>query len=320
MASVSDDIPLSVGIDLGGTNIKAALVDRQGRILARDLRPTGSQEGAKAVVRHMVDGVEAVAAQGGVPVKALAGVGVGVPAVISAQGVALLAPNLHWRDFPVRAALETCLPVRVSVDNDANVAALAEARAGSGAGCASLFFITLGTGIGGGIVLDGRVHHGASFDPGEIGHLCMRPDGPRCGCGQRGCLEALASGTAMVRDARAAIASGRPSAILRIAEAPERITPEVICRAAREGDGLACDIFKAAAEYLGIAIANVIHLLSPEVIAVGGGIAEAGPLLLDPIVETARRRALPGTMEHTRVVKAQLRNDAGAIGAGLLAF
>jgi glucokinase len=207
------------------------------------------------------------------------------------------------------------------VDNDANVAALAEARVGIGAGCASLFFITLGTGIGGGIVLDGRIYHGASFDPGEIGHLCMRPDGPVCGCGRTGCLEAIASGTAMLRDARRAVAEGRPTSILRLAEGrPQGITPEVICRAALEGDRLAREIFRVASEYLGIAISSVIHLLSPEIVAVGGGISEAGPILLDPAFETARRRTLPGMAETTRVVKASLGNDAGAIGAGLLPF
>ena len=311
----------AVGIDLGGTNIKTALISREGRILARDLRPTGAQDGAEAVVRHMVEGVEATAAQGGVALKDLAGVGVGVPAVISRQGVAVLAPNLHWRDFPVRAALQDHLPAPVRVDNDASVAALAEARVGSGAGCASLFFITIGTGIGGGIVFDGRLYHGASFDPGEIGHVCILPDGPLCGCGQKGCLEALSSGTAMVRDARAALAGGRRSKALDLAEGrAERVTPEVICHAAQEGDGMARDIVRSAAEYLGIAVSNVIHLLSPEVIAIGGGISEAGPILLDPLIETARRRTLPGMFAHTRVVQAQLRNDAGAIGAGLLVF
>ena len=311
----------SIGIDLGGTNIKTALIDREGDIIARDITPTDSSEGVQAVVREIVDAVEATAGQGEIPVRNLVGVGVGAPAVSSDQGVVGLAPNLGWKDVPLRAILQDRLPVPVSVDNDASVAALAEARIGSGAGAASLFFITLGTGIGGGIVIRGKIHHGASFAAGEIGHVVIRPDGPLCRCGRKGCLEALSSGTAMIRDARAAIEAGRPSKITELANGLIRsVTPEMISRAARENDGLAREVFTTAAEHLGIAVTNIIHLLSPEVIAIGGGISEAGPVLFDPIQQTIGELTIPHMLKHTRVVKAQLGNDAGAIGAGLMMF
>ena len=301
----------AIGIDLGGTRIKAALVAPSGKIEARADRSTDPETGPEGIADRIADLVGDLSPSG-----ALAGVGVGVPGVTTAEGTVVLAPNLHWHNVPFKHILQDRLGLRVEIDNDANVAALAEARAGVGAGCNTLVFLTLGTGIGGGIVLNGRLHHGASFSAGEIGHMCVLPDGPLCGCGKRGCLEALAAGPAMLRYVREGLSEGRPCAL----KDPDALTPETICTAAGTGDVLSTGAVAQSARYLGIAIANLIHLLSPDVIAIGGGISAAGDLLFTPILESARARTLEGMFDSTRIFPAALGNDAGSIGAAFLAL
>jgi glucokinase len=311
---MTDEPRLAIGIDLGGTAIKAAIVRSTGEIVAKDTCSTEAKTGEHEVAGRISDLVGRILASNQVARESIAGIGIGVPGVTTNEGVVILAPNLYWHHVPFKRILEERVHLRVEIDNDANVAALAETRAGVGAGCDSLFFMTLGTGIGGGIVLDGRIHHGASFAAGEIGHMCVLPEGPVCGCGKKGCLEALSAGPAMTRYVRVALSEGRSCAL----QDPDTITPEAICRSAAAGDAVCQESVGRAAHYLGIAAANIINVISPNVIAIGGGISAAGDIVLNPIIESARQQALEGMFEHTRIVLATLGNDAGSLGAAFL--
>ena len=303
-----------IGIDLGGTNIKGILVSSIGEVRTKHLCPTDTERGPNGVAESISELTDNLLSSGNLGRQDMAGVGIGVPGVTTAEGVVVLAPNLDWHHIPFKTILSDRLGVPVEIDNDASVAALGEARLGAGKGCESLVLLTLGTGIGGGIVLNGEIHHGSSFSAGEIGHVCLEPDGPVCGCGKSGCLEALAAGLAMVKYARERLENGRLSSLA----GTEDLTPELICNAAAEGDDLAKEVVARVARYIGIAIANVINLVSPDIVAIGGGISAAGNLLLEPIMESARTYTLEGMFEHTRIVLATLGNDAGALGASQL--
>lgn len=311
---MTEETKLAIGIDLGGTAIKAAIVRSNGEIAAKDTCSTEAKAGEHEVAGRISDLVDRILSSNQVPREAVAGIGIGVPGVTTTEGVVIIAPNLYWHHVPFKQILEDRVHLRVEIDNDANVAALAETRAGVGAGCDTLFFMTLGTGIGGGLILNGRIHHGASFAAGEIGHMCVLPEGPVCACGKPGCLETLAAGPAMVRYVRVSLSEGRSCAI----QDPEAITPEAICREAAAGDAVCQESVKRAANYIGIAAANIINVISPNVIAIGGGISAAGDTILEPIIESARKYTLEGMFDHTRIVLATLGNDAGSLGAAFL--
>ncbi len=297
----------AIGIDLGGTDIKAARVSSKGEIQARSKRPTLPDSGPDGIADTIVEMVREL---GDEP----SGVGIGVPGVTTTDGVVVIAPNLSWMNVPFKAILQDRLDGPVEIDNDANVAALGEARAGVGAGCETFVLITLGTGIGGGIVLNGKIHHGASHSAGEIGHMGIIPDGPECGCGSLGCLEPLTSGPALVRLVKAGLAQDRTSSVTDNGS----LTPESIWKAALAGDVLCQEATDRMTRYLGLAVANLINILSPNVIAFGGGISGVGK----PLIEAVSRQALPSTLsgmfDHTRIELATLRNDAGALGAAFL--
>ncbi|HAA76740.1 TPA: glucokinase [Candidatus Latescibacteria bacterium] len=304
----------AIGIDLGGTDIKGAVISDEGRILHQDLVSTQPESGADGVADRIVGLVGSLCDTHGVTLDSTSGVGVGVPGVTRKDGTVVIAPNLDWHHVPFRQMLQDRLTgSAVELDNDANVAALAEAKAGVGAGCDSLAFLTLGTGIGGGIVVDGRVHHGASYSAGEIGHMVVIPDGPLCGCGKSGCLEAISATKGMISHAEKLIDDGFVTSLKK-----EDLTPKSICDAAAEGDEIGEATVDHVARHIGIAVANLINILSPEVIAIGGGISAAGSLMLDPIAASAETNTLEGMFEHTRIELARLGNDAGSIGAAYL--
>lgn len=304
----------AIGIDLGGGSIKGALVAADGSMEANARCPTEVDSGEHGVADRIAGLCESLRVRGGLEDEDIAGIGIGVPGVTTSKGDVIIAPNLHWRHVPFKRILEDRIRLRVEIDNDASVAALGEAHLGAGGGCESLFLITLGTGIGGGLVLNGDVHHGASFSAGEIGHMCMDPDGPLCGCGKMGCLEAFTAGPAMVRYVRRRL----PEAVSTSLSDTESLSPETICLAAKNGDSLAREAVARIARYLGIAIANIINVISPDVIAIGGGISAAGGVLLDPVAAAAREFTLEGMFDHTRITPAELGNDAGVLGASRL--
>ena len=297
----------AIGIDLGGTFIKAARITASGTIEAQTRRPTHPELGPEGIADSIAEMARELNDGSG-----LAGLGIGVPGVTTAEGIVVIAPNLNWHHVPFQQILQDRIDLPVAIDNDANVAALAEARAGVGKGCDTLCFLTLGTGIGGGVVLNGQIHHGASHSAGEIGHMCVLPNGPQCGCGNFGCLEALTSGPAMVRLVQKGLEGGKTSPL------SNTLTPEAICNAAAEGDPLCIETVTQVGQFLGIAIANLINVLSPSVIAIGGGISAAGNTLMHPILESTREHTLEGLFEHTQIVLATLGNDAGSLGAAFL--
>ncbi len=298
-----------VGIDLGGTNLRAGLVDASGRILEREARPTRAERGPAAVIDEIA-ALAASVARGG---RAAEGIGVGSPGPLDAEtGVVFDAPNLAgWRNVPLKRELEarTGLPVRV--ENDANAAAFGEAWLGAGRGARILVCVTLGTGIGGGIVADGAIVRGTSGVAGEIGHVTIDPGGPLCGCGNRGCVEAFASATAVVRAARERIRAGERSAL------PDDpgLDAAAIAAAARSGDPLAVSVLGGAGTHLGLAASIIAHLLNPDRIVFSGGLAGAGPCLFGPLIAELERRTFPRARAALTIALAGLGDDAGLVGA-----
>lgn len=307
-------IPI-VGIDLGGTQIRAILAEADGTILARHTLPTAPAEGREAVLQRIARATLAVIEQGA-DAQPL-GVGVGSAGAIDpTTGTVHTAPNLGWRDVPLRAILEKRLGLPVVVGNDANAAALAEWRFGAGRGTSHLVYMTVSTGIGAGIISGGRLLLGARGSAGEVGHISVEPHGPRCKCDSVGCLEALASGPAIAQAAVAHLRAGEHSTISALVQGDlAQVTAKVVADAAAGGDALATSVIGRAAFYIGVGVANLIHILEPQLILIGGGVANIGDLLFDAIRATVRERAIPALAAGVRIEPAALGDDAGVLGA-----
>jgi glucokinase len=315
--------PPVAAIDLGGTKIAVGLVNDGYRVLARAESPTIADEGVAGVVERLVSAVEQVTASGGLALKDLYGLSVAAAGAIdSERGIVTLSPNLPgWRDIHLRDMLNERLGVKTWLLNDAKAAALGEHRFGAGKGVSNLVHLTVGTGIGGGIIIDGRLYTGASGSAGEIGHMTIDVNGPRCPCGNTGCLEMLASGKAMVRDALARLNAEGKSLLTEMVNGDlDRITAREIGLAAEHGDSLASDVISRAASYLAVGMVNLANIFNPEMIIVGGGIANLGDRLLDPARRLVKERAFPVASAAVRIVLARLGNDAGLLGAAYFAF
>ncbi|HUR14378.1 MAG TPA: ROK family glucokinase [Mycobacteriales bacterium] len=309
---------LAIGVDVGGTKVAAGVVDEQGRILAHLRRPTPSRS---------PDDVETTIAE---LVKELRGehdvvaVGIGAAGFIdSDRAKVYFAPNLAWRDEPLRDDVQALIDLPVVVENDANAAAWAEHRFGAGKGEQDLVCITVGTGIGGGIVLGGSLYRGRFGIGAEFGHMQLVPDGRRCGCGQNGCWEQYCSGRALLREARE-VADVRPGLGARLLDlgdgTPESITAPAVTTAAREGDPAALECVRIIGEALGQGLADLAAILDPGAFVIGGGVAEAGDLLLEPARRTFAERLTGGPHRpHAPLLAAELGNDAGLVGAADLA-
>ncbi len=304
---------LVMGVDLGGTNIKAGVVSPEGEVAARCNAPTHAELGPEAVAGNICETVRRCASRAGVELASLAGIGIGSPGTIDLEaGVVLFSPNLPgWHDIPLREMVRGELGLPCVLDNDGNVAALAEQWRGAGRGASAVVLLTLGTGIGGGIVLDGRIWHGADGVAGEVGHMSINPDGPRCGCGNRGCLEVYGSATAMVRRMKESIAAGAETTLAEVDE----LTAREIHRAAVAGDAAARENVEATGRYLAVGVSNLLHLLNPRVVAFSGGVTAAGDMLLNPLVDEVGRRTLGASRRNVRICFSKLPNDAGLLGA-----
>ncbi|HEY8498405.1 MAG TPA: ROK family protein [Limnochordales bacterium] len=328
---------LVAGIDLGGTKIATGLVDEAGRVLERLVTATRPEEGPAAVLARMAESLEAVCRRRGLAPSALEAVAVACPGPLDpARGVVVEAPNLRWREVDVVTPIREAAGVPVYLENDANAAALGEWWAGAGQGTRHLVYVTVSTGIGGGIVIDGRIYGGAHWAAGEIGHtVAVVEDGPLCGCGRRGCLEAVASGTAIARRAVEALqAAGwregalpppderRPgAALMRLAEGRlAAVDARLVGEAARAGDPLAREVLDRTWLYLGAGLVNLMNLLDPDVIVIGGGVSRLGEMMMEPLRRYVRARAVPGPAEGTRLVLARLGSDAGIVGAAAVAL
>lgn len=308
------------GIDLGGTKMLAVIVDENGGILASEEQPTLAEEGAERVMARMADIVRRLVAASGRQVKTL---GVATAGTLDpADGTVLMAVNLGWTDVPLGRTLASELGMKVTVENDANAAAYGEWKAGAGRGTRHCVFVTVSTGVGGGIISDGRLVRGLTASAGEIGHITIDWNGPLCGCGNVGCLELYASGTAIGK-AGAAAAAADPAAGRAMLEQAggdaSRITSREVAAAAAGGDALAAQVLREAGRALGVGLASIIHMTNPELIILGGGASKIGAPLLGPMEEAMRRHTIPSVGDKVRIVPPELGVPAGAIGAALFA-
>lgn len=303
----------SIGIDLGGTQIRAVRLSRDGQIHAHQRVATAATAGPQVVIGQIEQLIAAMV--GTLEPAEIIGVGVASTGPVDlAAGIALQAPTIAgWFNVPLKALLEERTGLRVELWNDANMAALGEWRFGSGRGCEHFVYVTLSTGIGGGVIVDNRLLLGRKGMAGEVGHMTIVPDGPLCCCGNHGCWEALASGTALAQFAAAALADGEPSLIRDIA-AGEPVRGAHVAEAAERGDPLALTLMQREGEWIGIGIANLLHLYSPERVALGGGVSQSIALFEPHIRRMIAERAMPPFRDVT-ICTAQLGDDAGVIGA-----
>lgn len=309
-----------IGIDVGGTNVKIALVDDKGKIIYSNSVPTHAELGYEYTVNNIKQAIYDLLKETKLEAKNIEGIGFGFPGQIDFKnGIVRNAPNIPgWVEIPIKQIFEDEFHIPTRVDNDVRCAALGELNYGAGKGCENLICITVGTGIGSGLIVNGKLVRGASNAAGEIGHIKLQmKNGPICGCGDTGCLEAFASGPAIVAMAEEYIKGGKSTKYREIANG-NPLTPYIVCEAAKAGDVVAQRIFSIIGEYIGIGMAGVVNLLNPEKIIIGGGVADAGDLLFNPIIKAIKERAMKISGETVQVVPAQLGNTAGVIGASLL--
>lgn len=305
-----------IGLDLGGTNLKYALGDGSGNILVKLSRPSQAQESQDTVFQNMISAVEKLMEVAQKNDLQVAAIGVGSPGNVDFEHGRIIgkAPNLRdWDDAPIRDRLQSAFHIPVWTDNDANMVAIAEARVGAGRGFNHIVFITVGTGIGGGIVINGQLYRGGSFNAAEIGHISIDFNGNPCGCGLIGCLETYASAPAIIRDYEKRLQANQRKSELAI------LSTELIFERARNGEKLAQETVTAATEYLGRGIASVVTLLNPQAVIIGGGVADAGEEYLERVRQVVHQRALKTSLPGLRILPARLGNEAGVVGAILLA-
>jgi glucokinase len=309
-----------VGVDLGGTNLKFALIDAAGKIVERETVPTEAHEGHDAVMTRMIDGVRRIA-RAAPPGGAAASIGVAVPGVIDMDaGVVKFLTNLpgHWIDVPVCAPMRTATGLPAFLINDVRAFTVAELELGAAKGATTALCYAIGTGIGGGIVTHGKVNLGLGGAGGELGHIIVDVNGPRCGCGNRGCVEAFASGPSIVAEANRRIVQGFTTILGDLVDQDlNKMTPAVVERAAEQGDAVAVEVLEWAGFHLGLGVASAIAALAPEVVVIGGGNVKPGGVFWKAIESTARANSHVTDIDRIVFRPAALGYDAGVIGAAL---
>ena len=314
-----------VGVDLGGTSINVGVVPYEGgEVLGMRSMPTNSDHGAKFVVDRMVEMIRGcmgdAASEANIPDDGFIGIGLGSPGPLDRKtGTVIETPNLGWRNFPLRDLIANSIGLEAELDNDANCATIGEWSMGAGKGTRTLVGVTLGTGIGGGIVLDGRVYHGAADVAGEVGHMTIDSTGRKCKCGNYGCLEAYASGPAIAARAIEGLETGEQSILPSLVGGDlSRVTAETVYEAIIAGDLYAKDVMRETAKFLGAGLANLINILNPEMVVISGGVTRAGEHLFEPLRAQIRRRAFRHAEESCRIVSTELGGMAGVIGAAYM--
>ena len=309
--------PYVIGVDIGGTNTRASVVAKDGGIVSEGHRPTKAMDGPDESIPQIIDAIREAIENAKVSASDICGIGMGVPGRHkSREGIVLWSPNFKdWAGLQLLQPFKDAFGVPVFMGNDVNVASLGEFRFGAGSGVNSMVMLTLGTGIGGGIILDGKLWKGANEGAGEIGHQIINPNGRLCGCGRYGDLESEANQGGIIERARRKIQMGRKTSLVhRVEGDPDALTPEIIAEAAFEGDELSLEVLQETGYFVGIGVANAINLLNPEMVVIGGGIARAGFVLWDPIMRTVKANALAEALEVCQVVPSELRDDAGILG------
>jgi len=311
-----------IGVDLGGTNIVVGAMPEDGsREIAFRSQPTHAAQGADLVVERMIQMIEDVIsvmiAETGATRADVLGVGVGAPGPLDRKlGIVITAPNLGWKMYPLRDRIQTATGLRTTLDNDANCATLGEWFTGAARGASNVIGVTIGTGIGGGIIIDGKLFHGASDVAGEIGHMTIDSNGRRCGCGNYGCLEAYASGTAIAERAREALANEQAGVLMTLCGGNlTTVTAQMVYRAALDADPVAVDVVRETARFLGAGIGALLNVLNPEVVVLAGGVVNAGEALFGPLKAEVRRRAFAPAVDACRIVPGELGGSAGVVGA-----
>jgi glucokinase len=313
-----------IGIDLGGTNLRAAIADTDtGQIYQQHKRPTRAAEGQEAVIQRIVQLIRELCDESRVSARLIKGIGIGVPGTPDIEtGVIQFLPNLpgKWLNVPLQAIIEQQVQLPVALINDVRAITLGEWTFGAGRGAETVVCLAIGTGIGGGVVVNGQFHLGIGGTAGEFGHQVVEVNGLPCGCGGRGCLELYASGPAMAAMGVKEVMHGHTTRIGELVDQDlNRITAEVIAQAAREGDPIARGIIQRVGMYLGIAVGNILGVISPQRVIFGGGVSRAGDLLLKPIVQTVTERVHVIPVEKVEFVLAELGINGGLIGAALWA-
>ncbi|MDP4087690.1 MAG: ROK family protein [Bacillota bacterium] len=305
-----------VGVDLGGTKISCALSDMEGDLISKITIPTNAHEGEEAVLGRIIYSIEETVKEAGKSYDEIKAIGIGSPGPLDSKtGVILNTPNLPFKNFKLVEALVNRFQIPTYLENDANAAAIGEYLFGAAKGTQNMVYVTVSTGIGGGAVLNGRLYKGATSNALEIGHITVQPEGPRCNCGNYGCAEALASGTAIGRQAREAVERGLDTTLSEY----EKVTSYEVFVEAEKGDKVASYILNRSLTYLGICVANVICCFDPEVVVIGGGVSKGGEIVFERVREVVKNRALR-PMNNCSIVPAGLGTDAGVVGAVAVAM
>ncbi len=315
--------PLVLAVDLGGSKILTAVVNAKGEMLSSDRRTTPAAKGPDVVIQAILDSIKRAISQAGITAAQLAAICIGAPGLSNPEtGVIFTSPHLPgWKDVPLKTIVEEETGIKTLLVNDANAAALGEMYFGAAKGARNFIYITISTGIGGGIVIDGKIYAGSLGTAGEIGHMTIDTDGPRCNCGNTGCWETLASGTALAREAKKRISDGAKTAILEYADGDvNKVNAETVHKAAQQGDTLAKELIARTSYYIGVGLTNLINIFNPELIIIGGGLANIGDILLEPAYKVAGERAYKVAFESVRFARAELGKNSGVIGAAAYAF
>jgi glucokinase len=311
-----------IGVDLGGTNVSVGVLSEDGsRTVSFQSEPTESERGAESIVDRIADGIERGIANAmselGIQRDRFLGVGIGAPGPLDRErGLVVVAPNLGWRNFPLRDAITERVGLPAALDNDANCATYGEWWLGAARGGRNVVGMTIGTGIGGGLILDGALYHGSSDVAGEVGHMSINSSGRHCKCGNYGCIEAYASGPAIAERAREALMSEDHSMLPDLVNGNlELITAETVYDASERGDEIARHVVRETAQYLGAAVANLLNIFNPDVVVIAGGVTRAGEALFEPLRAEVRRRAFKPAVDVCRIVPGALAGRQGVVGA-----
>lgn len=306
-----------IGVDLGGTKISTAISTIEGNILANVVLPTKAEEGEVAVLGRIIQSIDEVIVGSSTSIDEVEAIGIGSPGPLDAKkGIIITTPNLPFKDYNLVQPLKEKYNISVYLDNDANAAAIGEYMFGAGKGKESIIYFTVSTGVGGGAVLDGKVYRGHTSNALEIGHTTVDPNGPRCNCGNLGCLEAMSSGTAIAKKGKEAVSTNVETSLKKY----DTVTSYEVFKEAEAGDEVAKDIIDNALTYLGIGVANAIATFDPEMIIIGGGVSKAGDIVFDTVKKVVNKRCFKSMAESCEIVPAGLGSDAGVVGAVALAI
>lgn len=316
------DIRTFAGIDIGGTNIKYGIVDQAGKVLFKEQRPTLVEKGADPLMHLVTNIAETLMLHAAEEDLTINWLGVGTPGAVDGKTGKVIGPSPNiagWEGMEIGATLKGRLNMPVYVDNDVNLVALAEARFGAGVGYRSVMCVAVGTGVGGGLIIDGQLWRGANHAAGEIGHMVIDQNGPACRCGSRGCLETFCSSSAILARTKRKLERGLTPHFEEILEGSiDNLTIRKLFQAAKKGDDVALEVVQETSAFLATGIASACNLLNPEIVVIGGGVADGGGGFVEAVASEVRKRGMKPAVEQLRVAKATLGNDAGFIGAAII--